>query len=222
MPINAWPNEDKPREKLLSNGEKSLTDAELIAIFLNSGIRGKTALDIARELLAEHGGLKSLLSASPTKLIQKRGVGLAKIASLKAAIELGKRFIRPTVSVGEILSNPKLTQQYLIHKLSDYPNEVFACLFLDTHYRLIRFEELFQGTVNEATVYPREIIRLGLALNAAKIILAHNHPSGNPQPSQADKELTYLVKQAAALVHIEVVDHVIVGRGEVYSFAEAG
>lgn len=222
MPITDWPKEDRPREKLLHKGEAMLTDAELIAIFLQTGMRGKTALDIAKELLNEYGGLKKLLLASPASLIKKRGIGSAKYAALKAAVELGRRYLAENLPIGEVLNNSRTTQKFLSDKLRHYVNEVFACLFMDNHFRLLSYEELFHGTINEANIYPRELVRRGLTHNAAKIILAHNHPSGRPAPSVADKEVTLLIRQALSLVDIEVVDHIIIGNPENFSFAEAG
>lgn len=222
MPITDWPREDRPREKLLNKGEQLLTDAELITIFIKSGTRGKTALDIAKELLSEYGGLKKLLSTSPRILINKPGMGPAKYAALKAALELGRRYINEPLPVGTRLNSSRKTQEFLAQHLREYANEVFACLFMDNHLRLIKFEELFFGTINETNIYTRELVRRGLSHNAAKIILAHNHPSGNPNPSTADKEVTLLIKQALNLVDIEVVDHIIVGNPENFSFAEAG
>jgi DNA repair protein RadC len=222
MPISDWPLEDRPREKLLKNGEQALTDAELIAIFIKTGTRGKTALDIARELLMEYGSLKKLLRSPKQRLMQKSGMGNAKYAALKAAVELGRRYLIERLPQGEILNNSRATQQFLADRLRDHANEVFACLFMDNHFKLLGFEELFQGTIHSATIYPREIVRRGLALNAAKIILAHNHPSGYARPSQADKEVTELIKQALSLVDMEVVDHIIIGDPENFSFADRG
>lgn len=222
MPITQWPLEDRPREKLLHKGPTHLTDAELIAIFIQTGTRGKTALDVAKEILMEFGGLKKLLRASPAALIGKRGIGKAKYAALRAAIELGRRYLSESIPVGAVLNNTRSTQKFLADRLRENSNEVFACLFMDNHLRLICYEELFFGTINEANIYPREIVRRGLLHNAAKIILAHNHPSGLAAPSQADKEVTNLIKQALELVDIEVVDHVIVGQPNNFSFAEAG
>lgn len=222
MPITDWPKEDRPREKLLSKGEAALTDAELIAIFLNTGIRGKTALDLAKELLTEQGGLKKLLQTPAKLLISKPGIGSAKYAALLAALDLGKRILKESVAIGEVLNNAQRTQHFLAHRMQQHQNEVFACIFMDTHFRLIQFEELFHGTVNQATVYPREIVRRSLHHNAAKVILAHNHPSGNATPSQADKEITRLIKDALAIVDIDVVDHIIIGHADYFSFAEMG
>src|SRR5580704_7627010 len=202
MPITDWPKEDQPREKLLQQGEAALTDAELIAIFVKTGVRGKTALDIAKELLHEHGNLQELLRASPTSLIQTKGMGEAKFAALRAAIELGRRYLMTRPQIGKKLNNSNMTEAFLAHHLRGRMNEVFACLFLDQHLRLICFEELFHGTIHEAPVYPREIIRRALYHNAANIILAHNHPSGQSKPSNADKELTKLIKQALAFIDV--------------------
>lgn len=222
MPITDWPKEDRPREKLLQHGEGRLTDAELIAIFLLTGTRGKTALDLAKELLTKHGGLKKLLRLPPKILIQTPGMGAAKYAALRAAIELGRRYLEEYLPIGEMLNSSSATQKFLAARLRDHPNEVFACLFLDTHFRLIRFEEIFQGTINEANIYPREIVRRCLVHNAAKIILAHNHPSGKATPSLADKEVTALIKRALLIVDIDVIDHIIIGNPDNFSFADAG
>jgi DNA repair protein RadC len=222
MPITDWPAEDRPREKLLNKGEKMLTDAELIAIFLKSGIRGKTALDIAKELLQEFGGLKRLLRASQQALTKKPGLGNAKYALLKAALELGKRYFTERLPSKTVLNSSKATQSFLGYHLRGLGQEVFACLFMDVRLRLIQYEELFQGTINETNIYPREIVRRGLQHNAAKIILAHNHPSGEPYPSAADKDMTVHIKRALDLVGIEVLDHIIIGAVENYSFADAG
>lgn len=222
MPITDWPLADRPIEKLLQQGEKALTDAELIAIFLKTGTRGKTALDIAKEWLTEFGSLKKLLTASPALLIKKQGVGFKKYAALKAAAELGKRYLHETLPQGAVLNNSQATQQFVADRLGHYPYEVFACLFMDTHLRLIHFEELFRGTLNEAVIYPREIARRALVHNAAKIILAHNHPSGHSKPSLTDQEVTLEIKAALALLDIEVIDHIIVGHLHCFSFADAG
>lgn len=221
MTITDWPKADRPREKLLLQGEEALTDAELIAIFLNTGTRGKTALDIAKALLAKHGSLKTLLSLPPT-LLHQPGLGAAKYAALKAAAELGRRCLQDPLPPGTLLNNSLAVQRFLESRLRHQASEIFACLFLDSHLRLIRFEALFHGTHNQAAVYPREIVKQGLIHNAAKIILAHNHPSGHPQPSQADKDVTQHIKQALALIDMVVIDHIIIGNPENYSFAETG
>jgi len=220
MRITDWPEQDRPREKLLNKGEQALTDAELIAILLKTGTRGKTALDLAKELLLDGGTLKNLFGT--TLFTKLTGMGNTKFATLKAAIELGRRYLQEEIPVGQTLNNSQVTKQFLTDRLRHYSIEVFACLFLDTQCRLITFEELFQGTLSEAAVYPREIVKHGLRHHAAKLILAHNHPSGRPLPSQADKELTSYIKKAVALVDMEVVDHIIVGHADSFSFKESG
>ncbi len=222
MTITNWPIEDRPREKLLSRGAKHLSDSELLAIILRTGIRGKTALDLARELLVEFGNLKQLLQITPHVLYQKAGIGKAKYAFLKAALELGQRYLGEPLQIGETLRNSSAAKQFLAYRLKDYSHEVFACLFLDSVHRVICFEELFQGTINEANVYPREVVKRALAHNASKIILAHNHPSGNPAPSEADQEITKVLKQALALVDIQILDHIIIGHKENVSLTEIG
>lgn len=222
MAITNWPEEERPREKLLQQGAKGLTDAELLAIFLRTGSKGKTAIDIARELLGEFGGLKKLINTDPNRLYLKHGFGKAKYATLKAAVELGQRYALDTLQKGTVLNGCQAAKRFLTHRLKDYPHEVFACLFLDTRQRVLCFEELFHGTLNEANVYPREVVKRGLSHNAAKIILAHNHPSGNTTPSQADCDITQLLKQALALVDIHIIDHIVVGTHDCISMAEDG
>ncbi len=222
MSITHWPSSERPREKLLQLGAKNLSDAELLAIFVNTGVRGKTALDIARELLIDFGGLKKLLHSYPHEIYLKKGLGKAKYALLKAAVELGRRFLDSHIEPGETLNNSQRTGRFLAHQLKNYPHEVFACLFLDNHNRLICFEELFHGTLNEASVYPREVVKRALQHNAAKVIFAHNHPSGKAEPSHADREITERLKQALALVDIQVIDHIVIGQQETISFAEHG
>lgn len=222
MPITDWPIEDRPREKLLIKGERELTNAELLAIFLQSGTAGQSALDIAKALITEHGGLKKLLRAPLSSFLAKRGLGKAKYALIKAAAELGRRYFEETIPLGEALKCSRHTQQFLADRLREKENEVFACLFLDNHLRLLRFDILFQGSINEAHVYPREIARQCLSHNAAKIILAHNHPSGKSDPSESDKTITDIIQQALALIEVELIDHIIIGNPENFSFAEAG
>jgi DNA repair protein RadC len=221
-PIKQWPLHERPREKLLSHGPKKLSDTELLAIFLRTGVKGKTAMDLAHELLREFGSLKKLLTANPDYFYQKLGIGKAKLALLKAGEELGQRCLEEPIPLGEKLNNSLRTKKFISSKLKSYTHEVFACLFLDNRHRLIAFEELFQGTLNETSVYPREVIKHSLAHNAAKIILAHNHPSGDPTPSTADYELTQLLKKSLALIDIQVVDHLIVGKNSCTSLAENG
>lgn len=222
MPITHWPHGEQPREKILIHGAKYLSDTELIAIFLRTGIRGKSAVDIARELLCEYGSLKKLFNAEPQQLLQKRGLGKAKYAMLKAVIELGRRYLEEDITLGEPLNSSTLTKRFFINRLSDYQREVFACLFLDIQHRMICFEELFYGTLNEANIYPREVVKRALKHNAAKIIFAHNHPSGIATPSEADIDVTQVLKRALAVVEVKVIDHIIIGSQACFSFAEAG
>jgi DNA repair protein RadC len=222
MAIRNWPITERPREKLLQSGARDLSDAELLAIFLRTGVRGKTALDIARDLLAKFGTLKNLLDTSPSILCQQLGLGKAKYAGLQAALELGLRYGNETLKVGEILTSSEAAKKFLAFHLRDQQQEVFACLFLTSQHRILCFEKLFYGTINESSVYPREVVKRALKHNAAKIILAHNHPSGDPRPSQADCDITQLLKQSLALVDIQVIDHIIVGHHECLSLAEAG
>jgi len=211
MTITHWPHHEQPREKILLHGAKHLSDTELIAIFLRTGVRGKSAVDIARELLCEYGSLKKLFNADPHQLFKKRGLGKAKYAMLQGAIELGRRYLEEDIKLGQPLNNSLLTKQFSVNRLSNYQNEVFACLFLDIQNRMICFDELFYGTLNEANVYPREVVKRALKHNAAKVIFAHNHPSGTATPSQADIDVTQLLKKALILVEVHVIDHIIVG-----------
>ena len=222
MAISEWPKQERPREKLLAMGSSALSDAELLAIFLRTGIRGKTALDLARELLEHFGGIRGLLEATQKEVCSAPGMGSAKYAQLQACIALTERFLLHDLDRGETLLNPTRTRRFLKSKLRSYQQEVFACLFLDNQHRVIKFEELFQGTIDGASVYPREVVKKALKLNAAAVILAHNHPSGLSVPSQADIRITEKLKSALLLVDVRVLDHMIVGDGEFLSFAEAG
>ena len=222
MPITDWPVEERPREKLRLRGPEALSDAELLAIFLRTGLRGKTAVDLARDLLNEYGSLRNLLQADCQRFCESPGLGLAKYSQLQAVLEMGKRHLRETLHRGDALSNPEDTRRYLVGTLRDYPYEVFACLFMDNRHRVICFEEMFRGTIDGASVHPREIVKQALTHNAAAVILAHNHPSGVAEPSQADKSLTRRLKDALTLVDIRVLDHIIIGDGETVSFAELG
>lgn len=222
MKIMDWPKSDRPREKLLQRGAAALTDAELIAIFLRTGTRGKTALDIAKTLLDEFGNLKNLLTAPAMTLTGKHGMGQSKYAALKAAHELGRRMLTMQPAIGEALNSSSKTRQFLSERLRHHHSEVFACIFMDMRYRMIHFDELFYGTIHEAVIYPREIVRRGLIYNAARVILAHNHPSGVAKPSDADKMVTDNIRKALHLIDIRLIDHIIVGSTETYSFADNG
>lgn len=222
MTIKDWPAAERPREKLLLMGSAALTDAELLAIFLRTGTVGKTAVDLARELLDQFGSLKALLDADQVHFCLGHGLGSAKYAQLQAVLEMAKRHFKEIIQRGSALTSPEITRAYLSAQLRGYTYEVFSCLFLDNQNRVIQFEELFRGTIDGASVYPREVVKQALYHNAAAVIFAHNHPSGITEPSQADKQITEKLKNALALFDIRVLDHFIIGDGEPYSFAEHG
>jgi DNA repair protein RadC len=222
MAIKDWAVEDRPREKLLRRGPNALTDAELLAIFLRTGTQGKSAVDLARDLLADFGSLKALLGADQQRFCQANGLGEAKYAQLQAVMEMARRHFKEVLQRGDALSSPDLTRAYLSAQLRGYNYEVFACLFLDNQNRVIQWAELFRGTLDAAIVYPREVAKMALQHNAAAVIFAHNHPSGIAEPSLADKHITDKLKQTMALFDIRVLDHFIIGDGEPYSFAEHG
>jgi DNA repair protein RadC len=222
MSIRDWSAAERPREKLLSLGPQALSDAELLAIFLRTGVRGKSAVDLARNLLIQHGGLRPLLTLEASTFCATQGLGPAKYAQLQACLEITRRHLQAKLERGDALSSPSDTRSYLRARLRDYPHEVFACLFLDSRHRVIRYDELFRGTIDGASVHPREVVKEALRCNAAALILAHNHPSGIAEPSQADRALTGRLKAALALVDIRILDHLIVGDREVVSLAEQG
>jgi len=222
MAITDWPSSERPREKLLARGAGALSDAELLAIFLRTGVKGKTAVDLARELLQEYGSLNALLSASRQRFCQSHGLGTAKYVQLQAVLEMSRRHLRETIDRGDCLTSPADTRRYLQARLANYPHEVFACLFLDNRHRVIEYEELFRGTIDGASVHPREVVKQALNHNAAAVILAHNHPSGVAEPSRADEQITRVLRDALAQVSIRVLDHVIVGSGSTTSLAERG
>jgi len=222
MSIQQWPASERPREKLLASGAHTLSDAELLAIFLRTGIAGRSAVDLARDLISEYGGLRALFQADHARFCRTRGLGDAKFAQLQAVLELAHRHLGEALSRDDALQNPDDTRRYLRARLREYPYEVFACLFLDTRHRVIACEELFRGTVDGASVHPREVVRRALQHNAAALILAHNHPSGVAEPSQADRRITDRLRDALALVDIRVLDHIVVGDQESVSFAQRG
>jgi DNA repair protein RadC len=222
MSIKDWNAEDQPREKLLQRGPAALTDAELLAIFLRTGTPGKSAVDLARDLLTEFGSLKALLNADQQRFCQGNGLGNAKYAQLQAVLEMARRHFKEILQRGSALTSPEITRAYLSARLRSYNYEVFACLFLDNQNRVIQLDELFRGTLNSANIYPREVVKQALHHNAAAVIFAHNHPSGINEPSQADKHITEKLQQALALMDIRVLDHFIIGDGQPYSFAENG
>jgi DNA repair protein RadC len=220
--IKDWPEGERPRERLLEQGPASLTDAELLAVILRTGTAGRSALDLGREALARFGGLSGLLAAPTDRLIALEGLGPAKSAQLQAVLELARRSLREEVQHATALSSPDKVRAYLRLTLSSRPHEVFMALFLDSQNRLIVADELFRGTLSQTSVYPREVVKRALAVNAGAVIFAHNHPSGVAEPSRSDELLTTSLKQALALVDVRVLDHLIVAGSNVLSFAERG
>ena len=221
-PIRLWHESERPREKLLRLGAAALSEAELLAILLQTGIRGRSALDMARVLLGEFRSLRGLLTAERQAVCRTPGLGSAKYALLQASLELARRHYAELMHAGPALSNPRATREYLRARLRDRDHEVFCCMFLDNRHRIIAFEEVFRGTIDGASVHPRDVVKLALARNAAAVILAHNHPSGIAEPSQADELITGRLRDALALVDIRVLDHIVVGDGSTVSFAERG
>ncbi len=222
MSIRNWPEGERPREKLLQLGAGSLSDAELLAIFLRTGVTGKSAVDLARELLQNFGGLRALLESDRDAFCRGHGLGAAKYAQLQAVLEMSRRHLAARLEKGSALESPDAVRHYLAARLRHHSREVFACLFLDNRHRVVKYEELFFGTIDAASVYPREVVRQALGHNAAAVILAHNHPSGVAEPSRADRQITDRLIQALATVDIRVLDHMVVGDGELVSFAERG
>jgi DNA repair protein RadC len=222
MAISDWPVDERPREKLLARGAQSLSEAELLAIFLRTGVAGKTAVDLARDLLGEFGSLRNLFEAERSRFCTSPGLGLAKYAQLQAVLEMVRRYLHENMRRGDALSNPAATREYLTAKLRGREHEVFVCLLLDTRHRVIAYEEVFRGTIDGASVHPREIVKLALTHNAAAVILAHNHPSGVCEPSRSDVRLTERLRDALLLVDVRVLDHLIIGDGPALSFAEQG
>jgi DNA repair protein RadC len=224
MGISDWPEGERPRERLLALGPEALSDAELLAIYLRVGVRGKSAVDLARELLQRFDGrLGALVEASLDELASVSGIGMAKAAQLKASFELARRALHQEMQVRDSFTSPGRVRDWLRLKLGQRPQEVFMALWLDAQNRLIKADELFTGTLTTTSVYPREVVKAALANNAAAVILAHNHPSGVAEPSSADELLTRSLKSALALVDVRVLDHFIVaGNAQPLSFAERG
>jgi len=222
MSIADWPADERPRERLLLQGAAALSDAELLAILLRNGHTGNSAVDVARQLLNRFDGLRGLLACEQAEFLAEPGMGPAKYAQLQAVTELAKRHLKSTWARDTCLSNPIATQDYLRAWLRDQPREVFAGIFLDSRHRVIATEAMFTGTIDRASIHPREVVRRSLQLNAAALILAHNHPSGVAEPSAADRQITEQICQALALVDVRVLDHIVVGDGQTCSFAERG
>ena len=222
MKINEWPVDERPREKLLARGPASLSDAELLAVFIGSGLRGQTAVMSAIELLQKTGGLRELLDLPSAALSELKGIGTARAALLIAALELGQRHLQSEMVRNDVLRNPLMAGRYFQQRLRSSKHEIFAVLFLDTRHRPLLFEEMFRGTIDGSEVHPREVVRRALQLNAAAIMVGHNHPSGSREPSMADRAVTHKLKAALELVNLRLVDHFIIGDGEPVSLAKMG
>ena len=222
MAITDWPEGERPREKLLQRGAISLSDAELLAIFLRTGVTGKSAVDLARELLIRFGSLNNLFASSEQEFCAVHGLGQAKYVQLQAVLEMARRSLQEEMKSGDALSSPRAVRDYLQLQMRGRPQEVFMVIFLDAQHRVLTSEELFNGTLTQTSVYPREVVKRALHHNAAAVIFAHNHPSGIAEPSQSDRLLTDALKQALSLVDVRVLDHFIVAGGNVMSFAEQG
>ncbi len=222
MNITQWPVEQRPRERLLIHGPQVLSDAELLAIFLRTGVKGISALDLANQLLCQFGSLRGLFAAQQAKVCQVKGLGRAKYSQLQAALEMAKRHLSQTMQRSQVFESAHQTRLFLLSELRDEDEEVFAVMLLDSQHRMQAFKKLFFGTINAASVYPRVLVKTALSYNSAAIILAHNHPSGVAEPSMADKHITERIQQAMALVDVAVLDHFVIGDGQCISFAERG
>jgi len=222
MSIRHWPKQQRPREKLLQYGAENLSDAELLAIFLRTGVKGCSAIDLSIILLKKFGGLRQLLTASQHSFCSIHGLGIAKFVQLQASVEMSRRYLKQQLEEKDLISCPEDTKRYLISHIRDKSHEVFVCLYLDNRHQIIHYEELFRGTIDAASVYPREVVKQALFHNAAALIVAHNHPSGVAEPSQSDKNITKHLKAALALMDIRLLDHFIIGNDKICSLAEQG
>lgn len=222
LPIKEWPEAERPREKLINNGANSLSDAELLAILIRTGIPGKTALDIARDALHDAGNLRALFNKPVNEFCKSKGFGVAKYVQFQSALELGRRYLMEKLEKGSVINSPETSRDYLTMKLRDKPYESFFVMFLDSKHSVIHCEELFRGTIDNASVPVREVVKEALKHNAAAMIVAHNHPSGVADPSLADRSLTKALYSALSLVGIKLLDHFVVGESEIISFAELG
>lgn len=222
MAIKDWPQADRPREKLLAHGAASLTDAELLAIFLRTGIPGLDAVGLAHSIVEKFGSLKALFAADLEQFCQGPGLGPAKYVQLQAVLEMSRRYLHEELTTRPALTSPADTRQFLLSQMSQQSSEQFACIWLDSQHQVLKFEVLFNGTIDSAVVYPREVIKAALAVNAAAVILAHNHPSGIAEPSHADQLITQRLAKAFDSIDVKLLDHMVVGQGIVVSFAERG
>jgi len=222
MAMTDVPVSERPREKLLSRGAEALTDAELLAIFVRTGVPGRNAVEVAHDIIVEFGGLVALLQASKESFCNTKGLGPAKFAQLAAVLEMAKRYQYSRAEKGAFLESPEAVKSLVALHMRDLQHEVFACLFLDNRHRLIAYEPMFRGTIDSASVYPREVVKAALTYNAAAVVLAHNHPSGVAEPSRADIEITARLRKALQLIDVRVLDHIIVGDNYQVSLAERG
>lgn len=222
MAIKDWPAPQRPRERLISEGAAALSDPELLALLLRVGVKGRSAVELGRDLLQRFGSVHGLFSASLAQFSEVHGMGQAKFAQLQAVMELARRASAEQLQVGEALGSPDAARQYLRLCMGRQPHESFRVLFLDVKNRLLASEEMFRGTLTHTSVYPREVVKAALGYNAASVMLAHNHPSGTPEPSEADLILTRALVQALALVDVRVLDHFVIAGPHVHSFAEHG
>lgn len=222
MGIADWPADERPREKLLQRGADALTDAELLAIFLRTGVSGTSAVELARQMLDTHGSLSALLGASQKAFCATRGLGAAKFVQLQAVLQMAQRYLGERMEASNPLTDPDATREYLETRIGRQPHEIFAAVFLNNRHQVITCEELFRGTLDGAAVYPREVVKAALSHNAAAVIFAHNHPSGVAEPSRADRDITDRLREALSLVDIRTLDHFVIGGGETTSFAERG
>lgn len=222
MTITQWPIQERPREKLITFGAESLSDAELLAILLSKGTRGRSAIEIARELINCYGNLRAIFTSSYEQLSQHRGLGSAKYCQLQAAMELHRRILEEPLKQKSAITHPQHVADFLKGRLQDCDREVFAALFLDSQHRVIRFEKIFYGSIHRAMVHPREVVKRALVYNAGALIVAHNHPSGLTKPSQGDREVTKALIKALDLIEVRLLDHFIIGDGEALSLASLG
>jgi len=220
--IKDWPDNERPREKLLNQGANSLSDAELLAIFLRTGVKGCHVVDLARKLLSNFGSIAGIYRANQQEFCTQNGLGAAKYVQLQACLEMSKRYLAEELKQGRALTSSQATRDYLITELRHQTREVFAVMFLDNQHQILKFEPLFYGTIDAAAVYPRVVVEQALKHQAAAVILSHNHPSGVAQASIADKQITIRLEQALALVDVRVLDHIIVAGNRCYSFSENG
>ncbi|GAA4358369.1 RadC family protein [Kangiella marina] len=222
MKIMEWPQQERPRERLLKQGAASLSDAELLAIFLRTGTKNRNVVDLSRHLLREFGGLRQLLEASLADFTQQPGMGNAKYCQLQASLELSKRYLQQSLQQNQSFSSPDEVKHFLTSLLSHHKREQFVVLFLNNQHQLLVQETLFQGTINSAEVHPRVVVEKALSYHSAAVILAHNHPSGCLEPSPSDRHITDRIQQALQLVDIRTLDHIIIAQNQSYSFVENG